>query len=135
MKKIIFALLTICAPFAIKAQVQTIAIDHRDSMVVNNLDQQAVFVITLIGIDLTVEIDYDGSEGAFVKKTFNYKLSDVASKIWSETSSQYVTVFDLEPLAMQPIGGLISLATNSVMFFYSDNSTLIYKGIGLKLII
>ena len=132
MKNILTLLLLLVIPFAINSQVSTIIQDSYNVQVSSNYYKLATLKVFLYEKEVKLVIDYNDTEHRYKIDTKVYILSGKPIILYNVDTDNYNILFNIEDSYNKAIAGLIDLATNSITFYYIDNSSLLYIGKGIK---
>ena len=132
MKNILTLLLLLVIPFAINSQVSTIIQDSYNVQVSSNYYKLATLKVFLYEKEVKLVIDYNDTEHRYKIDTKVYILSGKPIILYNVDTDNYNILFNIEDNYNKATAGLIDLATNSITFYYIDNSSLLYIGKGIK---
>ncbi len=118
-----------------KSQVSTICLDSNNIETLSSYEEQAIIRISITDKDVELYIDMDGSNTYYKSTITKYDLLDKPALIYNIDSENYNVFFNLRSSVNSPIAILLDTSTNCIIFYYSDNSSLMYIGEGVKIIL
>jgi len=130
--KNILILLLLFLPFTINSQVSTIIEDSYNVQVSSKYYKLATLKVFLYEKEVKLVIDYNDTEHRYKIDTKVYILSDKPVILYNVDTNNYNILFNIEDNYNKATAGLIDLSTNSITFYYIDNSSLLYTGKGIK---
>lgn len=127
MKNILLFFLLI--QFQSYSQVSTITYDSLDIETSSFYDELGSIRVNLFENSIQININL-GEEPSIL----NYQFITKPILSYNYNTENYNILFDIKD-RNSPIAGLLDISTNSIMLFFTDGSSLLYIGEGVKIII
>lgn len=133
MKFFLTALAVIGLSVLVHAQIKTTVYNQPNEIAYATHDELGEISLVVSESELIIGFDFDGAGESFQKQIIIYKLSGCGKKIWNEEESVFDMCYNLSVASSQPSRVVISPTAKSIHLFYSDSSSLLYQGKGIKM--
>lgn len=130
-------IIIICLLFTInsKAQVSTICLDSNDVETISVYNENGIVRLSLLDKEVELYIDLDGVNTLYKSTTAKYILEGKPALLYNIDTENYNILFDLKSNNNSPIAALLDISTNCIIFYYSDGSSLLYIGEGVRILL